>query len=135
MDCSERNGFIDSYFVMYQDLLNMDVRSKRVHVLETVLMGLLPSTVYNISLAASNMDGMGPYINLSVETTELHPTTESMEISFTFERYSFICMFVSFIHKIFFPLIQTLSTQQTLHTQVLHPHSVVLLAFSHRSTV
>jgi len=75
VECSKRNGNIDSYFITYVNVLIRDVKTKMVNERKVILTNLLPSSVYNISLAAFNREvGMGPFITVSVETTDLPPT-------------------------------------------------------------
>ena len=83
VDCSERNGNIDSYFVAYENVMMGGTRTKIVGEPETILTNLLPSSVYNISLAAFNREvEMGPFITLSVKTTDLATEGKHKTISF-----------------------------------------------------
>lgn len=77
VNCSQRNGDIDSYAITYEDLQRNSTTNRIVQELEVVLDGLMPSTIYRISLAAFNRNtGMGPFNNFSVKTTDFI-TTES----------------------------------------------------------
>ena len=77
--CIHRNGDITGYSVLVMTSGEDDRINTVGDVREATISGLTPSTVYNVSVAAVNNEGTGPYSNGIVQSTngKLHSFTES----------------------------------------------------------
>ena len=65
VNCTERNGAITGYSVLYSIVGGMQSTTVNVtgDVTNTVIDGLITCTQYSIKVAAINSNGVGPYSN------------------------------------------------------------------------
>ena len=64
MNCTERNGVITGYSVQYSIVGGMETTTVNVtDVTSTDISGLTELMIYEFSVAAINVNGIGPYSN------------------------------------------------------------------------
>ena len=76
LPCIDRNGDIGGYVLMYRELSSGLVNSERItDATEVEITGLKLSTQYDISVAAFNSVGTGPFTNASFDTDVTIPSS------------------------------------------------------------
>ena len=65
VNCTERNGAVTGYSVLYSNVGGIQSTTVNVtgDVTSTVIDGLMEFTIYLVSVAAINNNGIGPYSN------------------------------------------------------------------------